>query len=210
MLKLLQKYRPAVYELTETVVGVTKVRLDGTDCRALECNVGNMIADAHIYTRANQYHGPHWSDVSVALVQSGGIRASVENGNITLYNLKSLLPFINSLYMLNMTGSGLLQAFEHSVSQYNGDRGEFLQVSGARVVYNMTKPPGSRVESVELRCTDCDVPTYSKLEPTKTYGTIVTNFLYEGGDGFQMFKVCFRFNRFIFYSSFAAFVTLLL
>lgn len=198
VLELLKKYKPAVYKLTETIIGNSKVRLDATECRAVECNIGNLIADAHIYTRANQYHGPHWTDASISLVQGGGIRTSLEVGNITLFDLKSILPFNNTLMVMKITGAGLLQAFEHAVTQYTTDRGEFLQTSGAIVVYNMTKPPGSRVESVEVRCSECDVPSFSKLEPTRTYGAIVTNFLYEGGDGFSMFKVCVTLTNVLF------------
>lgn len=198
VLERLEKYRPAVYQLTETIVGVSKVRLDGSECRAVECNVGNMIADANIYTRAIQYEGQYWTDASIAIVQGGGIRASVEAGNMTIFDLKSVLPFNNTLMVVKITGAGLLEAFEHSVTQYNGDRGEFLQLSGARVVYNMTKPVGSRVVSAEVRCSECDVPAYSKLEPTQTYGAVLTNFLYDGGDGFSMFKVCFFFVSLVF------------
>lgn len=191
VLEILQKYKPAVYELTENVVGVSKVRLDGSECRAVECNVGNMIGDANIYTRVNQYDGPYWSDASIALIQSGGIRASIEVGNISFFDLKSILPFNNTLIVLNITGAALMEAFEHSVTQYTGDRGEFLQLSGARVVYNLTKPAGSRVVSAAVRCTECEVPTYSTLKPAQMYGVIITSFLYDGGDGFSMFKVGF-------------------
>lgn len=40
VLKLLEKYRPAVYELTEIQIGYSKVLLDGNSCRTSECNIG--------------------------------------------------------------------------------------------------------------------------------------------------------------------------
>lgn len=192
VLELLEKYKPAVYKLIENVVGASRVRLDASECRALECNAGNMIADAHIYTRVNQYTANEkhfWTDASISFVQGGGVRSSIEMGNITYADLLSVLPFNNTLMVVQITGAGLLQAFEHAVEQYTQDRGEFLQVSGARVVYDLRKPSGSRVVSVEVRCSECDVPSYSELDPTKMYGTIMSNFLYDGGDGFTMFKV---------------------
>lgn len=132
---MLEKYRPAVYELTETSLGYSKVFLDGNSCRATECNLGNLIADALIYTRVNQFEGDHWTDASICFVQGGGIRGSAPFGQLTKFDLKTILPFNNSMLLVNITGDGILKALEHSVEQYTGDRGEFLQMSGARVVF---------------------------------------------------------------------------
>lgn len=191
VVQLLEKYRPAVEELTEKVLGVSKVLLDGSKCRAVECNIGNMISDALIYTRVNQFNGTRWTDASIAFVQGGGIRASARVGNVTKFDLKTILPFGNTLLVMNMTGTIVKQALERAVEQFTGDRGEFLQMSGLRVVYNMSKPSGQRVDSVDVLCSDCDVPVFNKLDLNREYGVIMSDFIYEGGDGFTMFKVSF-------------------
>lgn len=189
VLTLLAKYRPAVSDLIETVLGVTKVHLDGSECRAVECNIGNMVSDSLVYTRVKQYNGTQWTDAPIALVQGGGIRASAAVGNVTKFDLKTILPFNNTLLLLNITGRAIKEALERSVEQYTGDRGEFLQMSGLRVVYNMSKSPGHRVESVDVLCSDCSVPLFSKLDLNREYGVIMSEFLHQGGDGFNMFKV---------------------
>lgn len=189
VLKLLDKYRPAVYELTQTVIGTTKVLLDGSECRAMECNLGNMISDALIYTRIQQFNGPRWTDAAIAFVQGGDIRASARVGNITKFDLKTICPFNNTLLVIHVPGRIVKEALERSVEQFTGDRGEFLQMSGVRVVYNMSKPSGERVQSVDVLCADCDVPSYDKLDLDRDYGVILNDFLYNGGDGFSMFKV---------------------
>lgn len=189
MLALLQKYKPAVYELTESVLGYSKVLLDGGKCRRTECNLGNMIADALIYTRVNQYNGTYWTDAAICFVQGGGIRAPAPVGTITKFDLKSILPFNNTMLLVNISGAGILQALERGVEQYTGDRGEFLQMSGVRVVYNMKKEPGHRVQSVDVLCANCEIPAYSQLDLKKEYRIIISYFLYNGGDGFTLFKV---------------------
>lgn len=192
VLKLLQKYKPAVYELTESVIGYSKVLLDGGEnCRKKECNLGNLIADALIYHRVNQYNGTFWTDASISLVQGGGIRAPANVGTLTKFDLKTILPFNNTMYIVNITGTSLRQVLEHSVYHYTGDRGEFLQMSGMRVVYNLKKEPGHRVETVLVLCTECGVPQYSKLDENKVYRVIISRFLYIGGDGYSMFEVSF-------------------
>lgn len=189
VLKLLEKFRPAVIELTETEIGYAKVHLDGHSCRIEECNLGNLITDAHIYTRVNQYNGTYWTDAAIAFLQGGGIRAAFQAGLMTKFDLKSILPFNNTMYVVNVTGKVLLDVLEHSVEQYTGDRGEFMQMSGLRVTYDMKKTPGQRVESAEALCSDCEIPSYSKVDPNKEYGVIITDFLYNGGDGYSMFAV---------------------
>lgn len=189
MLRLLEKYRPAVAELTQTKIGFAKTLLDGLSCRYAECNLGNMIADAHIYTRVKQYDGMYWTDAAIAFLQGGGVRASAPAGTISKFDLKTILPFNNTLMVVNVTGKMLYEILEHSVQQYTGDRGEFLQMSGLRVTYNMSREPGHRVTVAEALCANCEIPSYSAIDLNNEYGVILTDFLYNGGDGFTTFQV---------------------
>lgn len=175
--------------MVETKYGYSKVKLDGDSCRKAECNAGNMITDAHIYTRLNQYNGTYWTDASIALLQGGGIRATIPSRNISKFDLKTILPFNNSLLVVNATGSILLAMLEHSVYRYPARRGEFMQMSGMRVKYDVSKAPGRRVQSVEVLCTQCNIPSYSLIDPNREYGVILNDFLYNGGDGYTMFQV---------------------
>lgn len=70
-------------------------------------------------------------------------------------------------------------------------RGEFLQLSGIQVVYDLTKPNGSRVESVNIMCNNCNVPKFYPLSKTRQYTVILTTFLLHGGSRFEMLIVCF-------------------
>lgn len=82
-------------------------------------------------------------------------------------------------------------------------------MSGVHVVYNLNKPSGQRVQSVELLCSNCSTPIYEPLDEKKTYGVILESYVYKGGDGFTMFEVYliflilfynqkFRFNQFLY------------
>lgn len=191
VLRLLEKFRPAIVDLVESKIGSTLVHLDGDSCRRAECNIGNMITDAHIYTRLNQYNGTYWTDAAIALLQSGGIRSSISPVNISKFDLKTALPYKNELFVVNATGALLVQVLEHAVGHYTGDRGEFMQMSGMHVKYDMSKASGQRVQSVEVLCTQCDIPSYSSIDANEEYGVIISDFLYDGGDGYTMFKVSF-------------------
>lgn len=71
-------------------------------------------------------------------------------------------------------------------------RGEFLQMSGIQVVYDLSKSNGSRVESVNIMCNSCNVPKFYPLIKTRQYGVILTTFLLNGGDGYDIFLVYFK------------------
>lgn len=77
---------------------------------------------------------------------------------------------------------------EFSVKDYQHRQGEgkFLQMSGLRVVYNLTKPNEQRVKSVLIRCADCLVPEYKPLNETKIYKVIMPKYIADGGDGYSM------------------------
>lgn len=62
-------------------------------------------------------------------------------------------------------------------------------MSGIRVVYNLTQPSYARVHSVDVLCTECEVPEYVPLDEFKQYKVIVNEFMGLGGHGYTMFTV---------------------
>ncbi|KAL7735760.1 hypothetical protein ACLKA6_020009 [Drosophila palustris] len=193
VLSLLELYRENVTALEQSVVGHSKVLLEGQKaaCRSIECNMGNLITDALIFSRVMEDQGgDYWTDASIAFHQGGGIRSSIDiksDGMITQSDLLTVLPFENDIYITKISGKSIRNALEHAAAvRFKDSDGAFLQVSGLHVVYNSDMPEGSRVVSVEVRCASCTVPSYSPLSETEYYKVIVPQFLFEGGDGHIM------------------------
>ncbi|XP_061379082.1 protein 5NUC-like isoform X5 [Danaus plexippus] len=195
MLSIVDKYKNKVLNYTEEVIGNTSVLLDGLSCQHKECNMGNLIADAMIYRYVSDYEGrEQWSDVPIAVIQGGGIRSSIDHADfpapVTKGDLIAVLPFEGTLVVVTMNGKILLQMLEHSVENLThlDYPGEFLQVSGILVEYDMSKPAGSRVAKADARCWNCSVPIYSRVVDTEMYNVIMPNFLSNGGDGYNMLE----------------------
>ncbi|XP_064542656.1 protein 5NUC-like [Drosophila montana] len=192
LLDLLEVYRPNITRLEQTIVGYTKVNLEGGNiCRLRECNLGNLIADSMVHTRVLENKGgDYWTDAPIALLQGGGIRSSIDknaNGSITGSDILTVLPFENSLYITRITGKTLRAALERSAYVRNLDsNGGFLQFAGVRVEYNYDKEEGQRVVSALVRCAECSVPAYSNLNVSAYYKVIVSEFLLNGGDGYVL------------------------
>ncbi|XP_031703047.1 snake venom 5'-nucleotidase-like [Anarrhichthys ocellatus] len=109
-------------------------------------------------------------------------------GSITMEEIFTVLPFGGTVDLVQIKGSTVKKAFEHSIHRYGGMSGEFLQVSGIHVQYDLSKPVNQRVASVSVLCTKCRVPKYEPLDPEKNYTVVMPSYMVGGGDGFTMIK----------------------
>lgn len=193
ILDLLEVYRPAVDDLETSVVGKTKVLLDQTTCRQQECNIGNLVADAFVAYKSYFHAGNYWTDTPIGVQNGGGIKVSIDArdkaGNITRGELLKSLPFDNRMSAITLKGADLLEMLEVAIRS-NGETsgGEFLHFSGLQVVYDTSKPVGSRVVSAMARCGECSVPIYEKVQPEMEYRMMITQYLLNGGDGFTVIR----------------------
>jgi 5'-nucleotidase len=183
VLQLLEKFRPGVSDLENEIVGSTSVFLDG-NCRQNECTLRNFVADSMV----DWYLLNYKPDVPIALLNGGGFRASIDhkanNGLITKVDVAKVFPFVNKISVVEVSGSDLIAALEHSVARsFEVTRpGEFLQFSGLRVVYDLTKPSGQRVKTAKV------LPEYHQINESKSYKILTREFTANGGDGFDMFR----------------------
>lgn len=199
ILQELDGMRGAISNVSQTVVGKTRVLLQGDSkvCRRAECNLGNMITDAMIDYNAQQYGSKEgWTDAAIAIQNSGSIRSSIGRGNdnkVTMSDILSVLPFQNSILKVPMTGELMLSVLEWSVNNLELNStsnlfGAFTQVSGLQVIYDLTKPKNSRVVSVQVQCANCSIPSYSEMKKNETYVVLMSDFMQSGGDGYHMLK----------------------
>lgn len=191
--EILEKVKEWARPVNETFarqIGESYVTLDGgrTTCRAHECNLGNLVTDAMLAEQVTYMGDDGWTDVSIALMNSGGIRSSIGHGPVTVGDVNTALPFGNTNNVVQIKGKYLVEALEHSVKEYSLVTlpGSFFQVSGMKIIYNLKKEPGHRVASVEVLCTACEIPDYEPLDKEKVYSVVMQSFLSGGGDGFTM------------------------
>ena len=152
------------------VIGTTAVKLSGEReySRRQETNLGNLAADA---IRAA-------TDADVAFTNGGGIRASIEAGDITKKDLVTVFPFGNYVVTKRVTGKALLAAMEHGVKDYPDLSGGFPQVSGITFQIDASKPAGSRIGGAMVGGKD--------LDPNSFYLLATNDFLAGGGDDYTM------------------------
>ena len=162
-------------EIRNKVVADTAEPIGGDRavCRAQECSMGNLIADAMLARVADQ-------GISVAIQNGGGIRASIDAGQVTMGDVLTVLPFQNTLSTFQVTGAVLVDALENGVSQVEEGAGRFPQVSGITFAFDGAADAGSRVSDVMI--------AGAPVELDKMYGVVSNNYVRNGGDGYAMFK----------------------
>ncbi|MCF6460411.1 5'-nucleotidase C-terminal domain-containing protein [Clostridium sp. Cult3] len=170
--KLVNEYTEELDKEMEQVIGKTTVDLDGErgTVRRKESNLANVIADSLV----------ELTDADIALQNGGGVRASIDKGDITLKDVYTVLPFDNAVVVLELDGKTIWDTLEHGVSSYPSAAGMFLQVSGLEYTFDAAKEPGERIVSVTIDGKD--------IEMDKSYKVVTNDFLSGGGDKFDMLK----------------------
>ncbi|WP_338780249.1 5'-nucleotidase C-terminal domain-containing protein [Metabacillus sp. FJAT-52054] len=184
-----EKYKPSVVEKQKTVVGQTDVQLIGGNpaARTGETNLGDLITDGML--KKAQSVNP---DTLIALQNGGGVRTTLDAGDITLSQVLTVLPFGNTLGIMELKGSEIKAALEHSVSIYPTVNGAFLQASGIKYVFNAAQPAGSRVTTIEVKQKD---GSFNAIEMDKNYFVATNVFTAKGGDGYTMFAKAYEEGR---------------
>lgn len=155
----------------DMVVGYSDISWNGERAfvRTSETNLGNLVADV--------IRAAVGSDIAVT--NGGGIRASIHPGEIKVADIYNVLPFDNTLVVVEMLGMDIIEALEHSVRLLPEQNGGFLQVSGLTFEVDPNAQPGGMVINVKVNG--------ERIAPSKYYTVATNDFLAAGGDGFETF-----------------------
>ncbi|WP_323687620.1 5'-nucleotidase C-terminal domain-containing protein [Rhizobium sp. AN88] len=177
-LKRIDELKAPIEALKSKVVGTSEGPIEGDRkvCRVKECSMGNLVADATLARVKDQ-------GVTIAFANSGGLRSSIDSGDVSMGEVLTVLPFQNTVATFQLKGEDIRAALENGVSQIDDGAGRFMQVSGMKYSFDRSKPAGSRVTAVEVKEGDAFVP----LDPAKTYTVAANNYVRTGGDGFKVF-----------------------
>ena len=177
-LKRIDELKAPIEALKSKVVGSSEGPIEGDRkvCRVKECSMGNLVADATLARVKDQ-------GVTIAFANSGGLRSSIDAGDVSMGEVLTVLPFQNTVATFQLKGEDIRAALENGVSQIDDGAGRFMQVSGLKYSFDRSKPAGGRVVSVEVKEGDAFVP----VDPAKTYIVAANNYVRTGGDGFKVF-----------------------
>lgn len=160
--------------------------------RTSETNLGNLCADAVRYAM----------DADVGYMNGGGLRAAIQNGDITFNDLLSVFPFNNTVVLAEVSGQTLKDMMEMAVMSWPAEDGSFPHLSGITFSVNTAIPSSVVVNELEefveipgeyrvydIEVFDKETGKYEPLSLSKTYTLAASNyFLLEYGSGMTMLK----------------------
>jgi len=164
--------------------------------RTEETNLGDFSSDALLfvgkkYAQEEAVCQNLGISVDVAISNGGGIRASIPSGDISMNTLYTVFPYGNTIALVTVTGTQLLEILEASTFCTPTALGGFPQIAGAEYTVNTAveykngaqypdstyyapADPGSRVTITSIGG--------KAFDPKANYTVVVNSFQAEGGD----------------------------
>lgn len=164
LLNLIQPYSVEVNRTMNKVIGFTPATMTK---RLPESSLGNFMADCMLVMGSKKFGVP----IDIAFMNQGGIRASINKGNITVGNVYELMPFDNLLVIQALKGS-VLEAFLNHIAADGGwpiSKGSSFKIKNKQAV---------------------DIMINGKpLDRNATYLTANSDYIAQGGSDAAMLKV---------------------
>ncbi|MDL2242024.1 5'-nucleotidase C-terminal domain-containing protein [Bacteroidales bacterium OttesenSCG-928-L03] len=125
----------------------------------------NLTADV-LRKRAQEL----WGHIDFAVMNRGGLRSTLNQGDITIGSLFEIYSFDNTLTLVELPGRAVAEFFDH-IAEVNGQG----LSDNLEVVINKGKVASIRIGG-------------QALDPNKTYRIATLDYLAEGNDGMLAFK----------------------
>ena len=151
--------QPAMADVKEVIAFSTRFMAKSSP----ESELSNFAVDL-VREETARLTGLH---TEVAVINFGGIRTDMPEGDVLLDDIRSMFPFHNNLVWVELKGDALLRLMEE-IAQYGPQC-----ISGARMVISE-----GRLESVEVGG--------EPINPKKKYGVATVDFLLDGGDNIHV------------------------
>eukprot|EP00698_Gefionella_okellyi_P023794 TRINITY_DN8230_c0_g1_i1.p1 TRINITY_DN8230_c0_g1~~TRINITY_DN8230_c0_g1_i1.p1 ORF type:complete len:367 (+),score=104.25 TRINITY_DN8230_c0_g1_i1:397-1497(+) len=176
------KYTEQVADTLKTPLCVTLTEIDtrASTVRGGESAAGNFIADLIQSTFA----------CDVVMVNCGTIRGNTlyaPQTALSRYDILREFPFSNSTVLVQATGAQLRTALEQGLRKAEQKIGFFPAIAGLRVTYSSALPPLHRLVTCNVVGAD---KSETALDPQSIYRLVVTNYMRNGGDGYDALPGC--------------------
>ncbi|EPT7062732.1 bifunctional UDP-sugar hydrolase/5'-nucleotidase UshA [Cronobacter turicensis] len=162
MLSLLTPFQKKGQAQLMVKIGSVNGRLEGdrSKVRFVQTSMGHLLLNAQIARTGADF----------AVMSGGGIRDSIEGGDITYKDVLKVQPFGNTLVYVDMTGKEVLE-YLTAVAQKKPDSGAYPQF--ANVSFTAS---GGTLNDVKIKG--------EPVDPAKTYRMATLSFNATGGDGY--------------------------
>lgn len=193
MINFLNAKEKEVNELTKVKVGKTLIDLDciRQSIRVNGSSKMGFLASTAILSQAG--------DADIAFLNGGGIRSAIAKGDVTWGDVISVLPFGNQVVLLNISGKRLHETLRYGTRLYKQQEfGGFPVTSGVSFTIDLSKNWESvdRITNLKIVGIDGKKSVQVVNDDEHFYKLVTSDFLYNGGDGYQTITGLPRLNQY--------------
>ena len=198
-----QEIMGGVDEVYGAPFATTEVVLDGDkpNVRTHETNLGDLITDAIVWSVVKE-GGIEQVEPNqvVGITNGGGIRATLQPGDVSMSDINTVLPFGNTVAVIYVTGAELLEALEASTFCTPETIGGYPQTSGIEWtldttkaydqgdVYTLNGKESSYFAPASIQRVTITAINGEPFDPEATYAVVTNNFTAAGGDTYNVFN----------------------
>ena len=189
--KLLDKYKTEKEEMAKKPVGTIKETIPGGSDNRIPSEKNpqgslatTLVAEAVLHTLKNTGTG----NVDFVILNSGGVRITLNPGDFTYDTAYTLLPFTsNTIYTMKITGAEVKQVIEDALNFVftGGSSGAFPYGAGIRYEATKEGTHGTRVKKVEVF--DAASNKWTPINTGQTYTVGTNSYIASGKDGYATF-----------------------
>ncbi|MEG9326381.1 5'-nucleotidase [Salinimicrobium catena] len=168
--EFIQPYKEYIDREMNAVLAYSPTDLVKTDGE-LNTALGNMMADAVMELANPVFEKRTGNSIDIVLLNHGGIRSSVEKGDITTRTAFQLMPFENEVVVAKMKGSAV-----RDLVRYLIDAGVAHPIAGLQLVLNSN----NAIEKLLVQG--------EPVQEEKDYFVATNDYLLQGGDNMIFFS----------------------
>ncbi|WP_332693908.1 bifunctional metallophosphatase/5'-nucleotidase [Halalkalibacter lacteus] len=161
---MVKQYIDEMATTLQKVIGVTKTGLTRAGRNERDVPLGNFWTDAM----------RHMTGADIALTNNGGIRDSIEPGEITSGDIYTVEPFQNDSVEFKMTGQAIKDVIEFSFK-----RGNQIDLQTSGLHYTIFTNDKGQYVGAELEVDN------KVIDLDETYRVITNSYIASGGDGYH-------------------------
>ncbi|MFL5751857.1 MAG: 5'-nucleotidase C-terminal domain-containing protein [Bacteroidia bacterium] len=158
-------YKKEMDGTMNSVVGKTDIALTKEQPEGL---LGDFVADC-LFKQCRIYLGKDSNLLNAVILNNGGLRTSLPQGEITVGKIFELMPFDNELVLIQLNGAKTMEMMNF-IAEKGG-----IPVSGIRM-----KIDGAKATEIKINGKDLDL--------NSSYYVVSSDYLAGGGDKYDFFK----------------------
>ncbi|MDT0687267.1 5'-nucleotidase [Autumnicola psychrophila] len=167
---IIQPYKKHINTTLDSILAFNPTSLSKTEGN-LNTAIGNLLADIVMEQASPVFKNRTGEDIDMVMLNHGGIRSTLNKGNITARSAYALMPFENEIVVAELKGSRIQEML-----RYLEDAGTPHPVSGIKIqVDNNYKLTMAKIDGREI-------------DNNRNYFVATSDYLQQGGDNMNFFK----------------------